>query len=122
VQILDAAGNWIEAQDGATITVASATPARARVSVGNTQEATWLAPAAGPPRIGDVLLVTTETSVLQGSWPLPHETPCLADADFGEIVLAESVTSPIVVELQMSALQRTQFGERRRFTITPQTP
>ncbi len=122
VQILDAAGNWIEAQDGATITVASATPARARVSVGNTQEAKWLAPAAGPPRIGDVLLVTTETSVLQGSWPLPRETPCLADADFGEIVLAESVTSPIVVELQMSALQRTQFGEKRRFTITPQTP
>ncbi len=122
LQILDASGKWVDAQDGMTIPVTAASAVRARVSVGNTQEATWLSPTAGTPRAGDVLLTTTDASAIQGSWPLPHDTPCLADADFGEIVLAKSVASPTVVELQMSALQRTRFGEKRTFTIEPKAP
>ncbi len=120
--ILDAAGNWVEARDGATITVAAGSAVRARVSVGNTQEATWLAPTGGQPRPGDVELATTDHSDVKGCWPLPGDTAPLADADFGEIELAKSVSSATVIELRMSARERSRFGEKRTFTIVPQMP
>ena len=42
--IQDAKGNWVEAQDGGGVSVSPTGPVKARVCVGNTQEATWLAP------------------------------------------------------------------------------
>ena len=92
---------------------------KARVSVGNTQEATWLAPKETIPNIGDVLLTTTPASQLMGQWPLPPETPYLADADFGEFTLSQGITQPALLELRMNALQRSDFGETRRFTLEP---
>jgi hypothetical protein len=115
--VQDAAGQWIEAIDGAEIAVASTGPIRARVCVGNTQEASWLAPRDGTVQTGDVVLSTTEASQLRGQWPLSTETPYLADADFGEIVLAKQVTQTTHVELRMAAAGRTGFGEKRTFTL-----
>ena len=77
-------------------------PVKARVCVGNTQEATWLAPHGNGVQPGDVVLQTTAASELHGQWPLPAETPYLADADFGEITLAERIAQPIKVELRMA--------------------
>ncbi len=120
LQILDATGSWVDAFDGSTITVTNSAPVRARVSVGNTQEALWLAPAGGAARTGDVLLVTTDESAATGSWPLPHNTACLADANFGEIELTQPITAPTRIELQMCAQDRTRFGEKRSFVLVPQ--
>ncbi len=120
LQILDASGTWTEAHDGARIRVAAGKPIRARISVGNTQEATWLAPQANEPDDGDVFLQTTPTSQLKGQWPLPQPTPYLADADFGEIELAPNITQTTSVELRMVAHGRSRFGEARTFVLIPQ--
>lgn len=117
LMIQDATGQWVEATDGRTITVSSSSPLKARVCVGNTQEATWLAPQGGAVKPGDAVLQTTEASELKGQWPLPAETPYLADADFGEIVLVERVSQPTKIELRMNAVERTGFGEKRTFTV-----
>ena len=107
----------MEATDGCSITVSSASPVKARVCVGNTQEATWLAPQGNAVQPGDVVLQTTEASELRGQWSLPTETRYLADADFGEIILAEHVTQSTKVELRMAVEGRTGFGEKRTFTL-----
>ncbi len=115
--VQDAAGQWVEAADGSTITVPSEGPIPARICVGNTQEATWLAPRAGGVRTGDVVLQTTDRSELRGRWPLPQDTPYLSDADFGTILLAAPGTRSIQVELRMAVEGRTGFGEKRAFTL-----
>ncbi len=121
MQILDASGQWIEGHDGAVITVAPGAPVRARASVGNTQEATWLAPRTSELQTGDVVLSTTDAPGLRGTWPLRQDTPYLADADFGEVTLSEGITVPTRVELRMQAHQRGSFGEKRTFSIVPKT-
>ena len=115
--IQDKAGQWVEATDGCSITVSATGPVKARVCVGNTQEATWLAPQGSTRNPGDVVLQTTEASALRGEWPLPSETRYLADADFGEIILADQISQTTAVELRMSAVQRTGFGEKRTFVL-----
>ena len=115
--IQDQAGQWLEATDGCSITVSATGPVKARVCVGNTQEATWLAPQGSARKPGDVVLQTTEASALRGEWPLPSETRYLADADFGEIILADQISQTTAVELRMSAVQRTGFGEKRTFIL-----
>ena len=115
--IQNAKGQWVEATDGCSITVASASPVKARVCVGNTQEATWLAPQGNAVQPGEVVLQTTDASELHGKWSLPSETRYLADADFGEITLADRVAQPTKVELRMAAEGRTSFGEKRTFVL-----
>jgi hypothetical protein len=124
LRIRDAAGRWVEAEPGATITVSAGTAVHARVSVGNTQEALWLAPQQNehPAPSGSVVLQATETSQLRGTWPIPADTPYLADADFGQIVLAAEITASTRVELRMAAVGFAPFGERRAFTLRPAEP
>jgi hypothetical protein len=117
LQILDASGNWVEANDGVTIRVSRGQAVRARICLGNTQEATWLAPVADEPARGDVYLAGTDQSQLRGQWPLPHDTPYQADADFGEIKLAPKATGLVTVELRMHVEGLCPFGEARRFTL-----
>jgi hypothetical protein len=119
LQVYNAAGQWVEAADGAVIEVRSGSPVRARASLGNTQEATWVPPAAAGALPGTVFLATTLASPLQGRWPLPAEVPYLGDADFGEFVLAPTLTEATAVDLQMTALDRAWFGERRTFRLQP---
>jgi hypothetical protein len=118
LQIRDAAGRWVEAANGTSISVSPDAPVMARVCVGNTQEATWLAPRGNRMEVGDVALRTTNSSALPGQWPLPADTQYLADADFGEITLTARVTQSVRVELRMGVEGRTEFGEKRTFTLT----
>ena len=117
LQILDAQGQWVHGLDGARIHVKRSQPILARVSVGNTQEATWIAPMTDKLRVGDVVLATTESSQLQGQWPLPQATSYLKDAEFGEIRITRGITSTKLVELRMQAHGRTGFGEKRAFFL-----
>jgi hypothetical protein len=119
LQVRDAAGQWVEVAEGATITVSPQGPVRARVCCGNTQEATWISPAAADEAAGAVYLATRPGSPLQGRWPLAADVPYLADADFGEITLVPALTQPLAVDLQMCARDRAWFGERRRFVLRP---
>lgn len=116
--VQDQAGQWVDVSHGSRIPVSSAGPVKARVCVGNTQEATWLAPQRGAVRPGHVVLRTTAESGLHGQWLLPSDTHHLADADFGEIILSDGITQTTQIELRMSVMERTDFGERRSFVLT----
>jgi len=119
LQVRNAAGQWVAAEDGVSIGVKPGVPVTARICVGNTQEATWLAAPAGGPAAGTVCLAATGRSELQGRWPIAADVPYLGDADFGEVVLAPAVTKAILVDLQMTAVGRAWFGERRTFHLQP---
>ncbi len=119
VLVWDADGQWVDAEEGIVITVPSGKAVRCQISVGNTQEATWIAPREDLNQPGSVLLQTTSQSEVNGRWPLPTNTPYLADADFGEFVLADGITRPTRIELRMVAEGRTEFGEIRSFILKP---
>lgn len=119
LQVQSAAGTWVEAEDGVTIEVAPGTPVAARVCVGNTQEAAWVSEVTAGAVPGVVCLAATPASQLQGRWGLAADVPCLGDADLGEIRLAAAITAEVRVELQMQAVERAWFGEKRTFTLKP---
>ena len=130
LQIRDADGAWREAENGAVITVAPGQPVRARITVGNTQAATW---RADDRRHAVTLRVREKASGRTlGRHMLPlrrdgssADVPYLADADFGEIDLfqeegsAVAVVLPAEVSVQMEVAHQLQipFGEIRTFTL-----
>jgi len=120
LQVLDVSGTWREARDGTAIRVRPDRPVRIRVSVGNIQEATWIAPKPnGGDQTGTVWLATTNQSDLKVRIPIPRDTPYLADAELGEQILVERLEKKVLVELQMTALNRMWFGEKRTFVLEP---
>ena len=119
LKIKNAEGVWVEAIDGAEISVKANDPILATVSVGNTQEATWLTPNSAGDKRGAVYIASTANSVLNVKQPIPSDTPYLSDADFGEITLAPGVSEHTKVELQMTAEDRAWFGEKRTFLLIP---
>lgn len=120
VKVRTADGAWTEATDGAAIRVNAGAPVRLRVSVGNTQEATWLTAASAAGKPGAVYLASTPQSQVTLKRPVPRDTAYLHDADFAEFELLEAVTGQLRVELQMTAEERVWFGEKRTFTLQPQ--
>jgi hypothetical protein len=120
-EILDVDGKWVEATSGAVIEVAAGAPVRARVSVGNTREATWIPAGETGGRPGGVVLASTPASGIRIRRPIPGVVPYLADADLGEFVLTEAVDKTVAAAVRMRAEGRCAFGEIRRFTLKPQT-
>jgi hypothetical protein len=113
-------GPWIEVTDGATIRVRRNTPILAAASVGNLQDATWLAPVKDQSKPGVVCLASTVASALRLKQPISKDTARLQDADFGpSFSLCNGVSVPVKVELQMTADHRAWFGEKLRFTLEP---
>jgi len=119
LKIKNAKDAWADAIDGAEIAVKANAPVLAMVSVGNTQEATWLTPAGAGDTPGAVYLASTANSALSVKQPVPIDTPYLSDADFGEITLAPGISEYTKVELQMTAEGRVWFGEKRTFSLIP---
>nr|MDQ2731245.1 beta-galactosidase [Armatimonadota bacterium] len=118
LQVQDRTGKWVDVEDGAQIPVAAGKPVRLRASVGNTQEAEWIAPNGHEARPGAVFLSTPEGAALPFSQPIPKDTPYLGDADFGEFQLPALPTrTPLT--LQMHATGRAWFGEKREFWLVP---
>jgi len=113
-------GAWIAVTNGASVLVPRNTPVIAAASVGNLQEATWLAPGHCAGKPGAVCLASTSASGLALKVPLLNDTPYLRDADFGDgFVLSQGVATETQVELQMTAEGRAWFGEKMRFTLKP---
>jgi hypothetical protein len=122
LQVRDAAGQWVEAEDGVAVRVKPGVPVVARVCLGNTQEATWVSGATAGTVPGVVCLAGSRSSQLQGRWSLAADVPYLGDADLGEIELTGGVAGAVDVELQMVALDRAWFGEKRSFRLEPTAP
>lgn len=112
LQVCGADGTWREAEDGAVIDVAAGGPVRARASLGNTQEATWL--AAGD---GAVSLVARLDGKAVGRWPLAKKVAYLEDAVFGEFELLSGGIGRGAVSVRLEAGERMPFGEARAFTL-----
>ena len=90
------------------------------VSVGNTQEATWIAPTSANGQVGDVWLAGAPESQLAFRIPIRRDTPYLGDADLGQITLSPGLDQTRGVVVQMEAQGRTAFGEKLRFTLEPE--
>ncbi|NOY82872.1 MAG: hypothetical protein GXP31_17885 [Kiritimatiellaeota bacterium] len=119
IEVQDVSGKWLEAGDGSVVRVEPGVPVRARISVGNIQEATWVPPAEAGGKPGGVYLASAVGSDVQVRLALPARTVYLADADFGEVVLTPGVNRRSRVALHMTAAGRTGFGEVRTFTLLP---
>lgn len=117
--VRSAEGQWLEigSEGGPEIAVKPGLPVLARVSVGNLGEALWLAPARHPGP-GGVYLASRESD-LPIKAPVPADVPRLADADFGEFTLCIAPKNPARIVLQMTALERAWFGEKREVRFVP---
>lgn len=113
-------GPWIEVAQGAKIRVPKNTPIMATASVGNIQEATWLAAANAAGKPGAVYLASTAASGVTVKQPVAKDTVWQADAEFGpSFLLSQGISAEMNAELQMKAEGRAWFGEKLRFILTP---
>jgi hypothetical protein len=117
LELRDRSGQWRDVADGCTIEVAAGTPVRARASVGNLQEATWLAGSSGERKAGAVALGAAPGSTLEFRRPIDRDTLHLADADLGEFTLADRIAEKVSVIFQMVAEDRAWFGEKRKLVL-----
>jgi hypothetical protein len=113
LQIQSADGTWTEAKDGVTIPVKTGQPVRARASLGNLQEATWMPGTTE----GSVALVTRANGKVEAKQFLAKPVPRFGDADFGEFVLLPKATAKTELRIGLEALGRTPFGETRTFAL-----
>ena len=119
-KILDANGKWINVENGAVIQVAAGKPVHATVSIGNTQEATWLPPALTKNKKGGVVLASTKKSDIMFKQAITKKVPYFKNADFGEFILCKPIDKTTKVEARMQAEKRCLFGEIRSFILKPQ--
>jgi hypothetical protein len=118
VSVKGADGKWVDVQNGARIKVKTGAPVLCRASAGNTQSATWIAPANAKGAKGGVYLATLPEAEVQARGPIVADTPCFADAEIREFVLSKAIKKDSKVVLQMTALDRAWFGEKVEFVLT----
>jgi hypothetical protein len=117
VWVLDVQGQWAEVKSGDTVSVKANAPVMARVSVGNTGEAEWVAPGSNPSRSGTVYLGCVIDSPALTA--LPANTGYLADAMIEEFALTAGISTKTRVSLRMTAKDRAWFGQRMEFELDP---
>ncbi|MDD4538739.1 MAG: DUF4350 domain-containing protein [Lentisphaeria bacterium] len=105
-------GRWHDLLAQPALSLPVGAPIVLRVELGNLQEAAWLAPQ-GELRAGDVVLMADGAVAA----PLPQDTPRFADAVFADVSLGEVAAGSRSVSLQLTAWQRTAFGQKVTFTI-----
>jgi hypothetical protein len=106
------------------VEVRPAEPILARATVGNTESATWIAPAksaagASAWATGTVALATNPASELQmrEPVPIPSDTPMLGTAVLNSFVLSPGITKDTHAIVRMTAWQRMWFGEKIAFQV-----
>ncbi|MDQ0291098.1 hypothetical protein [Oligosphaera ethanolica] len=105
-------GRWHDLLAQPVLSLPVGTPIVLRVELGNLQEAAWLAPQ-GELRVGDVVLAADGAVAAH----LPQDTPRFADATFADVSLGAVAAGSRSVSLQLTAWQRTAFGQKVTFTI-----
>lgn len=116
--IEDAAGEWVEVEDEATVEVTAGQPVRVRASLGNTGEAAWLPPQAAG-EAGGVYLTNAPESDLPVRVPLPHRVGRYEDVDLEPFILTAGLQAPATVVFWLEAENRARFGEKRRVRLRP---
>lgn len=117
LEVLGRDGRWHDALRGEPIAVDPTAPLKLRASVGNLQEATWLAPAGRSGKIGGVFLTTAPGSALTVKRELPRDTPYLADAEFGEFAASAPPRGSSRLVLRMCVDDDVPFGEVREVRL-----
>ena len=108
----------MEVQNGVRIKVKAGAPVLCRASAGNTQSATWIAPAKAKDAKGGVYVGTPAGSEAQARGAIAADTPCFADAETPEFALSKGIENDTKVILQMTAEGRAWFGGKIEFTLT----
>jgi hypothetical protein len=112
---------WRNIAKGEELKVSANTPVSIRISVGNTQEASWVAPENMEGEIGSVFLCSTDNSDLSFKIPIKKSVALYDDTDFGgSFQLTKGITKKTVIELQMTAKNRAWFGEKMQFVLVPE--
>ncbi len=106
-------------ENGATVQVERDKPVYLEASVGNTQEAAWLAPS-GAKNGGVYLFARPEDGVGEEiRAPISTDTPFLSDALVQRTLLSAGLKSTTRYTLRMIATDRAEFGEVFRVTLAP---
>lgn len=130
LEILAADGTWVDVSGGLikggeeiTVDVAPGRLVNARAVAGNTQSATWLAPAPGR-ETGAVYLSTTPESQLQIPMdaPIAENTPQFGATEIGPFLLSTGIDRETGVVVQLTARNRAWFGEKIAFRLRPLAP
>jgi len=107
---------WREIRPGEPLAVPAGARVRCRVNVGNTGEATWLAPgddAADPPALGRVYLACQiEPAGKRLHVPLSHDTPYLGDAYAAEFEVPAANVGIQQITLQLFTTREDRAGQR----------
>lgn len=120
LQVRDAEGNWRDVPQGeaAELPVKSGQPIKVRASVGNLGEAAWVTADETGTKDGAVFL-SAQKSDRNLQIAIPAPTAALADADLGEFELPALAGKPREIILEMTALNRCWFGEKRKLVLVP---
>lgn len=124
IEVRDASGQWVSVAKGGEVSVRGDRLIVARVTVTNLGEAAWLAARArGNAAVskGDVCFVAEADDRLV--------TPMSASVPHGQSIRADNVeltsgnlNAPTTITLTLTAVDRTQFGERFRIVLLPVSP
>jgi len=121
VQVMDAEGEWQEAQDGKPVTVAAGKPVMVKASVGNTGDARWLAgEAAGAVRlVGDPRPDERSSGLprLTFGAPISRDVARYEDVEIGPVTVSSGLSDDSEVVLTLEARDRAYFGERRHILL-----
>jgi len=117
VHIIDAGGKSIEVKKGETIKVKAGKPVYISISVGNIQEAEWIAPK-NTDGIGGVYVKSAPGSQLKVKIPIESNVPYLGDAVILSVLLCDGIDSDVFVSLHMEAEGRACFGEVFSFKLS----
>ncbi len=123
VVVRNARGQWQEVEDGDTVEVTAGRPVQARVSVGNTGDAAWLAGSGQ----GAVRLIGDDrpdadsgaTSRLTLALPLPHNVGRYQNVEVGPFIITSRIQQRSEVVLTLEAAGRARFGQRIHIVLKP---
>jgi hypothetical protein len=115
-------GAWRRVAPGSRVAVPRNVSVRARVSIGNLQEAEWICPSEAGAEPGGVFVVSAPGSQVEVRAPIKANTAYLQDAETAEFTLTGGLSADAGVVLHMSADRRATFGEKLRFTLVPREP
>jgi len=120
VRILKAEGRWGDVRNGDTVPVRMNVPIRAIVSVGNTAEATWIAPRNAKGGPGSVFLEITGAPDGPKRHALPDDVAYLGDAVYHDVIATSAISKPVTIQMRLVADQRAPFGQVFRLRLVPE--
>jgi hypothetical protein len=117
IEIQNIDGEYVKVNPGGAVKVKATSPVMANISVGNMQEAEWIAPSNAGGRQGGVYVASAPFSGITVDVPIAENVPYHDDARMHKVALCPAPRAPALVALRMEAKGRAAFGEIFIFTI-----